>query len=73
MKPGERFLLDMFEAESTNSGYRFWAADDPSPVADVVTLSERCDVCMLTSGLEFRCTNLDEAERKIAICKYLGL
>jgi hypothetical protein len=73
VRPGERFLLDMFEAESTEAGYRFWAPDDPSPVADVTTRPERCDVCMLTSGLEFRCATLDEAERKIAACKYLGL
>ena len=73
MRAGERFLLDVFEAESIETGYRFWAADDPSPVADVITRPERCDVCMLTSGLEFRCANLAEAERKIAICKYLGL
>ena len=73
MTPGERFLLDMFELESTADGYRLWAADDTAPVADVISLSERCQVCMLRSGLQFRCTSLAEAEQKIAVCRYLGL
>lgn len=73
MRPGERFLLDWFEIESTDDGYRLWSADDPAPVADVETLPEQCRVCMLRSGLEFRCASLDDAERKIAACRALGL
>lgn len=73
MTPGERFLLDVFEAESTATGYRLWAVDDLEPVAEVVTLPERCQVCMFASGLEFQCASLDDAERKIAACRYLGL
>ena len=73
MQPGERFLLDEFELEATTDGYRLWAADDPAPIADVTTLPEQCQVCMLRSGLEFRCESLTDAEQKIAACRYLGL
>lgn len=73
MDQGERFLLDYFELETTGEGYRLWAPDDPSPVADVATLPEQCRICMLRSGFEFRCASLDEAERKIAACRTLGL
>lgn len=73
MRPGERFLLDWFELESTAEGYRLWSPDDPSPVAVVTALPEHCRVCMLKSGLEFRCDSLDEAERKVAACRYLGV
>ncbi|MGT2426115.1 hypothetical protein [Amnibacterium kyonggiense] len=73
MRRGERFLLDVFEGESTDAEYRFWTADDASPAAGVTTRPERYDVCMPTSGLEFRCATLGEAEREIAICKHLGL
>ena len=70
---GERFLLDWFELESTQDGYRLWSANEKAPVADVQTLPEQCRVCMLASGLEFRCASLAEAEQKIAACRYLGL
>lgn len=73
MQPGERFLLDVFEFESTVEGYRLWAADDPAPVADITALPEQCRVCMLRSGLEFRCRDLSEAEEKVAACRFLGL
>lgn len=73
MKPGERFLLDWFELEATSDGYRLWSAGENTPVAEVETLPEQCRVCMLRSGLEFRCSSLDDAERKIAACQYLGL
>lgn len=73
MDQGERFLLDSFEIEATSEGFRFWAADDVAPVADVAVLPEQCRICMLRSGFEFRCVSLDDAERKIAACRALGL
>lgn len=73
MRAGERVLLDWFELEAIVEGYRCWAADEPAPVAEIQTLPEQCRVCMLRSGLEFRCAGLDEAERKISACHRLGL
>lgn len=73
MRRGERFLLDWFELEAIDDGYRLWSADDPKPIAEVQALPERCRVCMLRSGLEFQCTSLDETERKVAACRRLGL
>ena len=73
MQRGQRFLLDWYELESIPNGYRLWSPDEAEPVADVQTLPEQCRVCMLASGLEFRCASLAEAEQKIAACRYLGL
>jgi hypothetical protein len=74
MALGDRFLLDQFEFEVTREGYRIWAADDAAPVADVIEpMPERCRVCMLRSGFEFRCNGLTDTERKIAACRELGL
>jgi len=70
---GERFLLDWFEFEAVEGGYRIWSADDPEPVADVEALPEQCQVCMLRSGLRFQCDSLDDADRRVAACRYLGL
>lgn len=73
MRRGERILLDYFELEATDDGYRAWAPDDPSPVADIAPLPEQCLICMLRSGFEFRCASLTDAEHKIAACRSLGL
>lgn len=73
MQPGEGFLLDVFELEATTDGYRLWAVDDPDPVDEVIALPEQRRVCMLRSGLRFRCNSLSDAEQKIATCRYLGL
>lgn len=66
-------MLDWFEAEAVDQGYRLWSADDPEPVAHVETMPESCRVCRLRSGLEFTCKSLDAAEQRIAACRYLGL
>ena len=73
MQRGERFLLDWFEFEAVQDGYRLWSADDPEPIADVEALSEQCQVCMLRSGLRFRCDSLDDVERRVGACRLLGL
>jgi hypothetical protein len=70
---GERFLLDWFEFEAVADGYRLWSADDREPIADVEALPEQCQVCMLRSGLRFRCDSLDDVERRVGACRLLGL